>query len=184
MDLVTHFKIASTSEEFDQIQALSYRTFVEEIPQHAANPERRHVDKFHQDNTYIIGLRDGRVIAQLAIRWHRPFSLDEKLSSLDRWLPAGANVVELRLLAVEPGHRNGPVPARLLRFVAHHCVEQSVDVAVISGALRRLHLYRALGFEPFGPIVGTSKAPYQPMLLTLERFRTVAGQRRGLGRPS
>lgn len=182
METVTRFKIATTDDEFEQIHRLNYRTFVEEIPQHQPNAEGRQVDKFHDDNTYIVGIRDGRVIAQIAARRRRPFSLDAKLPGLDQWLPAGRNVVELRLLAVDPAHRNGPVPAQLMQFVAQHCMDRGDDVAVISGAVRRLRLYRALGFEPFGPVVGTDAAPYQPMLLTLESFVAAARARRGLQR--
>ena len=32
------FKVASADWEFEQIHRLNYRTFVEEIPQHASNP--------------------------------------------------------------------------------------------------------------------------------------------------
>ena len=45
---------------------------------------------------------------------------------------------------------------------------------MISGAVRRMSLYQALGFEPFGPRVGTPEAPYQPMILTLENFARVS----------
>lgn len=182
METVTCFKIATTDEEFEQVHRLNYRTFVEEIPQHAPNPEGRMVDKFHAENTYVIGTRGGRVIAQLALRRRRPFSLDSKLPNLDQWLPPGRKAVEIRLLAVEPAYRNGPVPAEILQFAAQHCIDRGDDTAVISGAVRRLRLYRALGFEAFGPIVGTPEAPYQPMLLTLEKFVQVVKARRGLQR--
>lgn len=182
METETTFKIATTTEEFEQIHRLNYRTFVEEIPQYGPNAAGRHVDKFHDENTYIIGLRDGRVIAQMAIRRRRPFSLDAKLPNLDQWLPVGRNVVELRLLAVDPAHRNGPVPAQLLQHVAQHCLDRGDEVAVISGAVKRLRLYRALGFEPFGVLVGTPEAPYQPMLLTLESYVAACRARRGLQR--
>lgn len=180
MDTVTTFKIANTADEFEQVHRLNYRTFVEEIPQHAPNPDGRHVDKFHAENTYIIGVREERVIAQIAIRRRRPFSLDTKLPHLDQWLPPGRKIVELRLLAVDPAHRNGPVPVQLLQFAAQHCLDRGDDTAIISGAVRRLRLYRALGFEAFGPIVGTPEAPYQPMLLTLEKFMAATRSRRGL----
>lgn len=180
MEIVTTFKLATTAAEFEQIHRLNYRTFVEEIPQHAPNPEGRQVDKYHAENTYIIGVRENRVIAQIAVRRRRPFSLDAKLPDLDQWLPRDRHVVELRLLAVEPAHRNGPVPAQLMQFAAQYCRDHGDDVAVISGALRRQRLYRALGFEPFGPVVGSPDAPYQPMLLTLESFLAAAHARRGL----
>ncbi len=46
-----NFKVAATPDEFEAIHALNYRTFVEEIPQHSPNGERRLVDKFHAENT-------------------------------------------------------------------------------------------------------------------------------------
>lgn len=180
MEPTTVFKIATTADEFDQIHRLNHLTFAEEIPQHAVSPGGILVDKFHAENTYLIGVRDGRVIAMMAIRRRRPFSLDQKLPDLDRWLPPGRRPVELRLLAVPLAYRNGPVPVQLLHFTARHCLELGDDVAVISGAVRRLQLYRALGFEPFGPRVGTPEAPYQPMLLTLENFARASGLRRSL----
>lgn len=180
MEPSTVFKVATTADEFEQIHRLNYQTFVGEIPQHSPNPDGRLVDKFHAENTYLIGVRGGNVIAMLAIRRRRPFSLDSKLPDLDRWLPPGRHPVELRLLAVLPAHRNGPVPAQLLHFTARHCLDRGDDLAVISGAIRRMSLYRALGFESFGPRVGTPEAPYQPMTLTLENFVRVAEARRGL----
>jgi hypothetical protein len=42
---------------------------------------------------------------------------------------------------------------------------------VISGITRQQKLYEHLGFVPFGPIIGTREAQFQPMMLTLERFR-------------
>src|SRR5580704_3662453 len=147
MEPSTVFKIAGTEEEFEQIHRLNYQTFAGEIPQHPPSPDGRLIDKFHAENTYMIGVRDGRVIAMLAVRRRRPFSLDAKLPDLDSWLPAGRRPVELRLLAVLPAHRNGPVPAQLLHFGARHCLDRGDDMAVISGAVRRMSLYRALGFE-------------------------------------
>ncbi|MGH7995968.1 MAG: aminotransferase class V-fold PLP-dependent enzyme [Opitutaceae bacterium] len=180
MEPTTRFKIATTCDEFEQIHRLNYQTFVEEIPQHARNPVGRLVDKFHAENTYIVGLRDGRVIAMIAVRRRRPFSLDSKLPNLDALIPAGRRPVELRLLAVLPAHRSGPVPVQLLHFAARYCLDLGDDSAVISGAVRRMPLYRALGFEPFGPQVGTAEAPYQPMSLTLENYARASGLRRGL----
>ena len=95
-------KLASEDWELEQIHHLNYRTFVEEIPQHAQNPDRRLVDRFHDENRYVIARHGVTVIGMLALRTQRPFSLDSKLPDLDRWLPAGRKLVEARLLAVEP----------------------------------------------------------------------------------
>jgi N-acyl-L-homoserine lactone synthetase len=83
------YKIAETEAEFEQIHRLNYQTFVEEIPQHAPSPERRLVDKFHAENTYLIALVDGELAGMLAVRDRRPFSLDQKLPDLDAHLPPG-----------------------------------------------------------------------------------------------
>lgn len=164
------FKLATEPQEIEQIHRLNYRTFVEEIPQHAPNPEGRLVDRFHEENTYVIGVADGRVVAMLALRGKRPFSLESKLPDLDNHLPPGRRVVEVRLLAVEPDRRRGSVFHQLFVFAAEHCLVQGYDLAVISGTTRQIRLYRHVGFEPFGPLVGKEGAQFQPMFLTLEAF--------------
>ncbi len=164
------FKLADNADEIDQIQALHYRTFVEEIPQHPANAERRYVDRFHADNVYVIGRLGERVIATLALRGRRPFSLDSKVPELDRHLPGGHMPVEVRLLAVEREFRRTAIFAALLEFGVRHALSEGFDLGVISGTTRELKLYRHMGFTPFGPLVGTPGAEYQPMYVTLDRF--------------
>ena len=143
-------------------------------------PTGRLVDRFHADHVYLIGVREGKVIAMMAVRRRRPFSLDAKIPDLDRWLPAGLRPVEIRLFAVLPAYRNGPVPAQLLQFIARHCLDLGDDLGIISGAVSRMSLYRALGFESFGPRVGTPEAPYQPMMQTLASYLKVVDARRSL----
>ncbi len=165
------FKLADTPAEIEQIQALHYKTFVEEIPQHHPNEARRHVDKFHDDNVYVISLRDDEVVGSLAVRTHRPFSLDGKLEDLDSYLPEGRRICEVRLLSIDREHRTGVVLPGILSAFHDYAMGQRFDCAVISATTRQLKLYAQLGFEPFGPLVGTDEAPFQPMIVTLERFR-------------
>lgn len=164
------FKVATTTDEFEQIHRLNYRTFVEEIPQHEPNPERRLVDRFHRQNTYLVCLRGDRLIGMMAARADRPFSLDAKLPDLDTHLPSGRTVCEIRLLAVEPGERRGVVFWGLARLMWDYCRERGWDLAVASCTVRQMKLYRHLGFVPFGPIVGGAEALFQPMYLTAEAF--------------
>jgi aspartate aminotransferase-like enzyme len=168
------FKIATEPAEFEAIHRLNYKTFVEEIPQHANNPEERLVDKFHAENTYAICLNGERLVGMVAGRTKRPFSLDNKLPSLDSHLPAGRRVLEVRLLSVEKEHRTGFVFSRLVGLLAQHFRDQGYDLAIISGTVRQLRLYKHLGFVPFGPVVGTGEAEFQPMYLTLESFIEMA----------
>ena len=168
------FKLADNPFEFDQIAGLLYRTFVEEIPQHSPNANRRHVDRFHQQNTYLVAKAGDDVVGTIAVRGVRPFSLDQKLGSVDGFLPKGRRVCELRLLAVEPAYRSGQVFRGLVEGVVREGRSRGYDLAIISGTTRQTKLYRHLGFESFGPLVGTDDAPFQPMFLTFEKFLSAA----------
>ena len=164
------FRVATGASEYEQIFQLGYDTFVEEIPQHPSNGNRRHVDRFHDENTYLVAVEGESVVGMIAIRDQRPFSLDLKLGNVDAHLPAGRRVCELRLLAVRPTHRKTAVFRGLVDLVVRYGRAQGYDLAVISGTLRQAKLYGHLGFVPFGPRVGTDEAPFQPMYLTIEQF--------------
>src|SRR5438105_6152076 len=164
------FKIATEPQEFERIHALNFKTFVEEIPQHPRNAAARLIDRRHAANTYIICL-DGETLAgMVALSAARPFSLDEKLADLDAYLPGGRKLCEIRLLSVAPAYRKTPVFLGLIARLSDVAIARGYDLAVISGTTRELKLYRHLGFTPFGPLVGSAGAKYQPMMLTLERF--------------
>jgi GNAT superfamily N-acetyltransferase len=163
-------KIASDSWEFDQIHRLNHKTFAEEIPQHRAHRSGVLVDRFHEENTYVICLAGTQLAGMVAVRGRRPFSLDQRLPDLDSYLPAGRSICEVRLLAVERGFRKGRVAAALLAYLWRYLLDQGYDLGVISGTTRELKLYRHMGFTPFGPLVGTPGAEFQPMMVTLERF--------------
>jgi aspartate aminotransferase-like enzyme/GNAT superfamily N-acetyltransferase len=163
-------KIATEPWEFEQIHQLNYRTFVEEIPQHAPSPEGRLVDRFHAENTYAIVVKGRKLVAMLALRHKRPFSLDSKVLDLDAHLPAGRKPVEVRLLSIIPEFRKTAVFVALFEHAVRWCLDRGFDIAVISGTTRQQRLYRHVGFVPFGPLVGTAAAQYQPMYLTCEAF--------------
>lgn len=169
------FRVATAPWEIEQIHRLNYQAFVEEIPQHTPNPERRLVDKFHDQNTYVIGVANEpaapQVVAMMALRAQRPFSLDQKLSNLDIYLPAGRKICEIRLLYIVPAFRRANVFRGLLETAGDYGMAQGWDLAIISGTTRQLRLYRHLGFIPFGPLVGSAEAQFQPMYATLESFR-------------
>src|SRR5438046_8651891 len=109
------FKVASENWEFEQIYQLNYRTFVEEIPQHETNERGILVDRFDQENEYVICLDADRLVGMLCIRDRRPFSLEQKLKNLDSYLPTGRSVCEIRLLTVDAGIRYGVVLGRQIQ---------------------------------------------------------------------
>jgi aspartate aminotransferase-like enzyme/RimJ/RimL family protein N-acetyltransferase len=165
------FRVARGERELEQLHTLHYRAFVEEIPQHPRNEARLHVDRFHDDNVYVVAVDGDSVVGSLALRTRRPFSLDHKLPDLDRYLPPDRRTCEVRLLNIVPEHRRGGVLPGLLSALMDYAEAERIDAAVISATTRQLRLYGRLGFEPFGPLVGTAEAPFQPMFLTIEKLR-------------
>lgn len=172
------YKVASHADEMEQIFRLNYKTFVEEIPQHLPNEQRKLIDRYHEQNTYMIALEGQKVVAMLAIREHRPFSLDQKIADLDQHLPfRPRKMVEIRLLAIEKEYRKGQIFYELFHFLLQHLREAAFDMAVISGTTRELRLYQRIGFRPFAHLVGTTEAAYQPMYITEETFSQSAASR-------
>ena len=162
------FKIASEDWEFEQIAELNYITFVEEIPQHEENDNRSLLDKFHSENTYIICTRGKKLLGMMAVRDKRPFSLDQKLSDLNSYLPEHSFACEFRLLSIEQEFRNLRIIQGLLVILARFADEKGYDIALISANVNRIRFYKQFGFKAFGPEVGTKGAHYQPMYLTLQ----------------
>jgi GNAT superfamily N-acetyltransferase len=160
------YRIAREPWEFEQIHRLNYRTFVEEIPQHPANAERRLVDPRLPRSTPFVCLEGRRLIGMLMISDERPFSLDRKLPDLDAYLPAASKPCEVRLLMIEQGHRRGRIFAELLVRAARWGRAQGYDLALISATVRQMRLYQHLGFVPFGPPIGTVEAPFRAMYVT------------------
>jgi aspartate aminotransferase-like enzyme/predicted N-acetyltransferase YhbS len=180
------YKIAEQPWEIDAVHALNYKTFVEEIPQHEANPYKKLADKFHEENTYIICADEEREIlaGMIAFRDKRPFSLDKKLENLDAYLPPNRSLCEIRLLAVEEEYRYSRVSQGLIAHLVQHAIDCGHDLAVISGTIRQIKLYKFLGFVPFGPLVGTEDAQYQPMYLTLEAYAELKTRSRSFAKES
>ena len=60
-----------------------------------------------------------------------------------------------------------------LRFsiISNVLIQSQVNAAVISGTTRQLRLYKKIGFVPFGPLVGSANASYQPMYITIKELR-------------
>ncbi len=164
------FKIATEPWEFNQINKLNYETFVEEIGQHNPNSDRKLLDKFHNENDYIVCINNHDLLGMLAVCSSRPFSLDRKLDDLDSYLPAHRSVCEVRLLVVKKGHRYTHLLGGLVRETVKYCLNHGYDLAVISGILEQQKLYKHMGFVPFGPVVGIAKVRFQPMYLVPKAY--------------
>ncbi|MDF7798137.1 GNAT family N-acetyltransferase [Pontiellaceae bacterium B1224] len=178
------FKVADQEWEFDAIHALNYKTFVEEIPQHSMNQEKKLVDKFHNQNTYIICVNEERkeLAGMIAYRDQRPFSLDSKVENLDSYLPEVKKICEIRLLAVEETYRYTRISQGLIALLTEYADDQCCELFVISATVRQIKLYKYLGFTPFGSLVGSEGAEYQPMYAAIERYRDLQGKSRSFAK--
>lgn len=161
-------KKATEEWEFEQIFKLNYDTFVEEIPQHPKNEDRKLMDKFHEVNNYIIAVSFNEVLGMICINDKRPFSIDKKLPEVDSYLPEYKSICEIRLLSVKKTVRGSLVFFNLFNYMRNLCYERGYDLAVISGTVLQERLYKKIGFMPFAHKVGTGEALYQPMYLTWE----------------
>lgn len=161
-------KVATTKKEFDAIAALNYETFVEEIPQHEPNPEKRLVDKFHAENTYLVVYKHTEIIGMVAFRDQRPFSIDQKIGAVEGYLDEDlcTYLCEIRLLAVKKAYRNGRVFSKLATAIYRYYYDKGYTACVISGTVREQKLYTQMGFSQFAPAVGTEEARFLPMVLT------------------
>ncbi len=163
------FKIATEPEEMEQIFRLNHRTFVDEIPQHTERKDGKLIDKFHEENTYVICKLGDEVVGMMSARGKRPFSLDHKLPDLDAHMGPGRKPVEIRLLAVDKEHRGTKVFLGLGMLMFQTQRALGYDSAVISGTTLQQRLYKRIGFKPFGPLVGEEGAQFQPMMLRIEQ---------------
>ena len=156
------FKPAETEAEFDQLFRLNHAVFAGELEQYPTLASERLVDKFHSKNLYLIALAADEVIGMIALHTQPPFSVAGKLADATV-LDGYGRLIEVRLLAVEPAHRNGVVMAGLMLAVYEHA--RAFDAIVISGHLEKSALYHELGFTDLGPPVASGHAMYVPMAI-------------------
>jgi hypothetical protein len=156
------FKPAETPDEFEQIFRLNHAVFAGELEQYPAQTGERLVDKFHGKNLYWIALAGADVIGMMSAHDQPPWSVAAKLAD-PTVLDGYGRLLEVRLLAVEPAHRNGVVMAGLMLGVYEHA--RDYDALVISGHVDKADLYRELGFTDLGPPVASGQALYVPMVV-------------------
>ena len=144
------FKIATEDWEFEVVHRLNYKTFVEEIPQHTSNPEQRLGERVSSRKhlRHLPGWRSAR--GNGGLDEHAAFFPRQQSSRI--WthiFPMDRRALEVRLLSVEKAYRNGFVFSRLVGLIAQHFKDLGYDLAIISGTVRQLRLYKHLGFIPF-----------------------------------
>ncbi|MBI3409345.1 MAG: aminotransferase class V-fold PLP-dependent enzyme [Planctomycetes bacterium] len=161
------FKRADTTQEFEQIHRLNHRTFVEEIPQHHSTDSGLLVDKFHHKNSYLVVLREERVVGMVSAHDEPPFSVADRLPDPAILTRPGIRPLEVRLLAIEPGERNSTMFFGLIWSLYEYANKNDYTHLFISGVADRVPLYERLGLVPLGPAVPCGNAAFVPMVLPI-----------------
>ena len=171
------FKRAESAAEFEQIHALNYRTFVREVGQYADDGAGRFVDRFHHKNTYFIALCDDVLRGMVGVHSSPPFSVAARLPDPTVLERPGIRPIEVRMLAVEPAERHGPVAYGLMAAFYEHARAQGATDVYISGIVGRERMYEGVGFRAIGPAVPAGATAFVPMHVTLEDLRAAVHER-------
>ncbi len=161
------FKQADSAAEFDQIHRLNYRTFAEEVGQHAADGSGVLVDRFHSKNKYFIALERERLLGMIAIHDEPPFSVSSRLPDASILTSLPGPLLEVRLLALERDARHRMILAGILWELYRYAKSRGYSHLIISGIAEKADMYEKLGFRPLGPAVPDGAASFIPMALSL-----------------
>jgi hypothetical protein len=164
------FREASTPADYDQIRRLNHLVFAGELGQHQPNPAGLLVDKHEAHSRFFIALHAGRVVGMVCCSSLPPFSIESRLNepAILQGLPGP--LLEARLLAIHPDHRNRMVFAGVLTLLAARSLEAGYATLLISGLESRVEMYERMGFRPLGPPVPSGQAAFVPMALNLSEL--------------
>ena len=162
------FRIAGSANEFQQIRRLNHQIFSDELGQHVARPDGILADPLEARSRYLIALLHELVVGMVCVHDDPPWSVTKRLAQaaiLDTLPPP---LLEVRLLAVAPEHRNRLVLAGLLAGLLELALERGFRTLLISGVTSQVRMYRRLGFVELGPAVAEGQATFYPMALDLQ----------------
>jgi aspartate aminotransferase-like enzyme len=163
------FKRAGSAAELEQVHRLNHETFVREVAQYGDTGFDHLVDKFHHKNTYIVAADGEDLVGMVAVHDRPPFSVEDRLPDPSVLEGLSGRPMEVRLLAVRPAYRRGPVFWGLLWALREHARRLGHTRLLISGLEQRVPLYAKLGFRALGPAVACERAAFVPMTLELDR---------------
>lgn len=162
------FRIAESVEDFRQIRRLNHRIFSEELGQHAARPDGLLSDPYEARSRYLLALCGDDVAGMVCVHDDPPWSVAKRLADASILEGLPRPLLEVRLLALAPEHRNGMVVAGLLAGVLEMALEAGCRALIISGVTSQARMYRRLGFAELGPAVADGAAAFYPMALDLQ----------------
>jgi predicted N-acetyltransferase YhbS len=161
------FRFAETPADYDAVRRLNHRIFAAELGQHETRADGLLVDRFESKSRFLVALHEDAIVGMVAIHDQPPFSIEKRLPSPEALDTFPAPLLEVRLLAIEPDHRNRMVIAGLFGHVIEYALESGYGTILISGIVERLEMYRRMGFVPLGAPVRDHQAEYVPMAFRL-----------------
>ena len=185
------FARAVSAHDYECVRRLNHRIFAEEVGQHEVTEDGLLVDRFEHKSTYYLAWDGTEAVGMVCVHGDPPFSVESRFPPDLKIESIPGRKLEVRLLAILPGRRNGMAFAGLLGPMILDALDLGYETLLISGIAERLDLYRSLGFEALGPPVESGRARYAPMMMRLDalpehirigiaRWRRRAGT--GLGR--
>jgi GNAT superfamily N-acetyltransferase len=149
---------ATDPEELEAIYRLRYRVYVEEMQflgSVADHERKRLTDEDDAHGQVFAATLDGKVVGSIRINCgaDAPFSPDHLATyRLDRFravIPDERMCIGSRFL-VDPAHRRGTIPVRIIGTSLRHQRERGVDLAIGECQPHLLNLYQTLGFRSYG----------------------------------
>ncbi len=169
-------KVADSDDEYRQIHALNYETYVRELRQEDGIVDQTElVDKFHDTNVYFIAKKGSEVAAMISItlpQYH--FSIEDSLSDLSVLDGIRDQCIEIRRLAIKKEYRHRKIMLRLYEFGFRYCEERGLNHMILSAIDSQRKTYRRLGAYEVGEPFTKGACTYYPMMNSLATIRSPA----------
>lgn len=174
------FRIAETADDFHQIRRLNHRIFAEELGQHPAQPGALLADPLEARSRFLIALHDDLLAGMVCVHDDPPWSVTKRLAEPAVLEALPPPLLEVRLLALAPEHRQRLVLRDLLARLFQDALERGYRTLIISGISTQVGMYHRMGFVELGPAVAEGLAAFYPMALDLHAVpaHTLASWRR------
>jgi GNAT superfamily N-acetyltransferase len=124
-------------------------------------------DRFEDRSRYRLARCGGEVAGMVAMCDQPPWSIEKRLPDPSALAQLPAPLLEVRLLAIHPSHRNQMVLAGLLGGVLRSARDEGYGSIIISGVTTRIAMYERFGFRLLGPAVADGRAAFAPMALRM-----------------
>ncbi len=103
----------------------------------------------------------------LAVHDKPPFSIEKRLAAPDVLESLEGRKLEVRLLAVDPAHRNRMVIGGLFGHMVVEAQPSGYEVLLISGIVTQTAMYRRMGFRDLGAPVAEGAVAFIPMAVRI-----------------